>query len=122
MKTRDINRKPLRGKTGKRNGDIIKGRMRRKEEEEVHLSIYRQPSGRGERRQQLSADVKCQKGNNEMKPLLRGPWHFRNVPRAALPSGCEELQRELNRTKCTAVQWTYIPSRYSAKQAPWFIT
>jgi len=36
------------------------------------LSIYGQSCGRGVGRQQLSADVKCQKRHNEIKPLLRG--------------------------------------------------
>jgi len=89
--------------------------MRRKKEEEVeeavHLSIYRQPCGCGAGRQQLSADVKCQERNNEVKLLSGGL----DIPQctARCPSGCEKLQRELNHTKRTAAQRTIIPSRNS---------
>jgi hypothetical protein len=44
--------------------------MRRKEEE-VHLSIKRQPWGRGAGRRQLLASVKCQETDNEVKPLRK---------------------------------------------------
>jgi len=83
--------------------------MRRKEEEAVHLSIYRQPCRRGEGRQQLFADVKCQESDNEVKPLPRDL----GIPHRAArcPSGCEKLLRELNDKKSTATQRTAIPSR-----------
>jgi hypothetical protein len=99
MKTRDINRKSVSRRTRNEMGtkkENKKGRMRRKKEEEeeaVHLSIYEQPCGRGAGRQQLSADVKCQKRHNEMKPLLRGL----DIPHcAALSSGCRGLTARIN--------------------------